>query len=144
MKKPGPTEEVQRWLDEIKDAKKRESDFRRDGKRVLKIYGAEKNETTPFNILFSKPETLLPALYSAVPRPVVNRRFKDEDPTGKASATAGPVSYTHLGGKSGCTSGAGITESCQVACRARGAEAMGREATGNYGHRRYGSSRRLR
>ena len=89
MKKPVPTEEVQRWLDEIKDAKKRESDFRRDGKRVLKIYGAEKNETTPFNILFSNTETLLPALYSAVPRPVVNRRFKDEDPTGKASATAG-------------------------------------------------------
>lgn len=89
MKKPGPTEEVQRWLDEIKDAKKRESDFRRDGERVLKIYGAEKNETTPFNILFSNTETLLPALYSAVPRPVVNRRFKDEDPMGKASATAG-------------------------------------------------------
>ena len=42
-----------------------------------------------FNILFSNTETLLPALYSAVPRPVVNRRFKDEDPTGKASATAG-------------------------------------------------------
>ena len=89
MKKPDPTEEVQRWLDEIKDAKKRESDFRRDGERVLKIYGAEKNETTPFNILFSNTETLLPALYSAVPRPVVNRRFKDEDPMGKASATAG-------------------------------------------------------
>ena len=89
MKKPDPTEEVQRWLDEIKDAKKRESDFRKDGERVLKIYGAEKNETTPFNILFSNTETLLPALYSAVPRPVVNRRFKDEDPTGKASATAG-------------------------------------------------------
>lgn len=89
MKKPDPTEEVQRWLDEIKDAKKRESDFRKDGERVLKIYGAEKNETTPFNILFSNTETLLPALYSAVPRPVVNRRFKDEDPMGKASATAG-------------------------------------------------------
>ena len=83
------TEEVQRWLDEIKDAKKRESDFRKDGERVLKIYGAEKNETTPFNVLFSNTETLLPALYSAVPRPVVNRRFKDEDPMGKASATAG-------------------------------------------------------
>jgi len=83
------TEEVQRWLDEIKDAKKREADFRKDGERVLKIYGAEKNETTPFNILFSNTETLLPALYSAVPRPVVSRRFKDEDPMGKASATAG-------------------------------------------------------
>lgn len=86
---PDASEEVQRWLDEIKDAKKRERDFRKDGERVLKIYGAEKNETTPFNVLFSNTETLLPALYSAVPRPVVNRRFKDEDPMGKASATAG-------------------------------------------------------
>ncbi len=83
------SDEVERWLDEIKDAKKRETDFRKDGERVLKIYSAEKNETTPFNILFSNTETLLPALYSAVPRPVVNRRFKDEDPMGKAAATAG-------------------------------------------------------
>lgn len=89
MKKKTPVDAVQGWLDEIKDAKKREDDFRKDGERVLKIYGAEKNETTPFNILFSNTETLLPALYSAVPRPVVNRRFKDEDPMGKASATAG-------------------------------------------------------
>jgi hypothetical protein len=88
-KKPAPSDDVQSWLDEIKDAKKREDDFRKDGERVLKIYGAEKNETTPFNVLFSNTETLLPALYSAVPRPVVNRRFKDEDPQGKASATAG-------------------------------------------------------
>jgi hypothetical protein len=89
MAKKTPTDAVQGWLDEIRDAKKREEDFRKDGERVLKIYGAEKNETTPFNILFSNTETLLPALYSAVPRPVVNRRFKDEDPMGKASATAG-------------------------------------------------------
>jgi hypothetical protein len=89
MAKKTPTDAVQGWLDEIKDAKKREDHFRKDGERVLKIYGAEKNETTPFNILFSNTETLLPALYSAVPRPVVNRRFKDEDPMGKASATAG-------------------------------------------------------
>jgi len=89
MKKKTPVDVVQGWLDEIKDAKKREDDFRKDGERVLKIYGAEKNDSTPFNILFSNTETLLPALYSAVPRPVVNRRFKDEDPTGKASATAG-------------------------------------------------------
>ncbi len=34
-----PTEEVQRWLDEIKDAKKLECDFRKNGERILKIYG---------------------------------------------------------------------------------------------------------
>src|SRR5690606_14861840 len=39
--------------------------------------------------LYSNTETLLPALYSAVPRPVVQRRFKDEDPIGKHAALAG-------------------------------------------------------
>ena len=77
------------WLNEISAARKREKDFRREGERVLEIYSGKKKETTPFNILYSNTETLLPALYSAVPRPVVQRRFKDEDPLGKAAATAG-------------------------------------------------------
>ena len=77
------------WLNEISASRKREKDFRKEGERVLEIYSGKKKETTPFNILYSNTETLLPALYSAVPRPVVQRRFKDEDPLGKAAATAG-------------------------------------------------------
>lgn len=84
-----PSSVVAFWTDEIKDAKKRESDFRKNGDRALKVYAAEENATTPYNILFSNTETLLPALYSAVPRPVVQRRFKDEDPIGKSAAMAG-------------------------------------------------------
>jgi hypothetical protein len=80
---------VQHWLSEIAAAKKREKDFRKEGERILEIYGGKKKETTPFNVLFSNTETLLPALYSAVPRPVVQRRFKDSDPLGKLAATAG-------------------------------------------------------
>lgn len=78
---------AQWWLNEISSARKREKDFRKEGGRVLEIYSGEKE--TPFNILYSNTETMLPALYSAVPRPVVQRRFKDEDPLGKAAATAG-------------------------------------------------------
>jgi hypothetical protein len=77
------------WLSEIKAAKKRDKDYRKDGLRILEIYGGEKSDTIPFNILFSNTETLLPTLYSAVPRPVVDRRFKDGDMVGKAAATAG-------------------------------------------------------
>jgi hypothetical protein len=80
---------VSHWLNEIGSAKKREKDWRKEGKRILEIYGGEKSDVTPFNILYSNTETLLPALYSAVPRPVVQRRFKDEDPLGKSAATAG-------------------------------------------------------
>jgi hypothetical protein len=77
------------WLREIQAAKKRDKDYRKEGLRILEIYAGEKADTIPFNILFSNTETLLPALYSAVPRPVVDRRFKDGDPLGKAAATAG-------------------------------------------------------
>jgi len=77
------------WLTEIKDARKREKDFRKDGEKILKIYDGTNQASIPFNILFSNTETLLPAIYSAVPRPVVSRRFKDEDPIGKHASTAG-------------------------------------------------------
>ena len=83
------SETVQFWLDEIGAARKREKDFRKDGKRIREIYDGSKAEETPFNILFSNTETMGPALYSAVPRPVVQRRFKDSDPLGKVAATAG-------------------------------------------------------
>lgn len=79
--------EVAYWLNELDAARKREKDWRKEGERILDIYSGKKS--TPFNILYSNTETLLPALYSAVPRPVVQRRFKDEDPLGKLASTAG-------------------------------------------------------
>lgn len=79
--------EVAFWLNEISAARKREKDFRKEGQRILEIYTGGKN--VPFAVLYSNTETMLPALYSAVPRPVVQRRFKDEDPMGKFAATAG-------------------------------------------------------
>jgi hypothetical protein len=84
-----PSQIVTHWLKEITAAKKREQDFRKDGLRILQIYEGDPAQPTPFNILFSNTETLLPALYSATPRPLVERRFKDADPLGKAAALAG-------------------------------------------------------
>lgn len=80
---------VRYWLGEIEAARKREKEWRKDGKRILQIYEGGKAQQTPFNILYSNTETLQPALYNSQPRPVVQRRFKDEDPLGKAAATAG-------------------------------------------------------
>jgi hypothetical protein len=77
------------WLNEIAAAKKREKNYRKDGERILKIYSGAEPDKTPYNILYSNTETLLPALYSSIPRPVVQRRFKDEDEIGKASSLAG-------------------------------------------------------
>ncbi len=92
MNEENPNEmhaDVKYWLDEISSSRKRERDYRKDGLRILDIYSGKKKEDIPFNILFSNTETLKPALYSTVPRPVVERRFKDEDPVGKAAAEAG-------------------------------------------------------
>jgi hypothetical protein len=89
-------DKVRYWLNEIKASKKREEDYRDNGQKVLDIYAGKKVKQTPFNILFSNTETMLPALYSAIPRPVVQRRFKDDDPMGKASAQAGERMLEYL------------------------------------------------
>jgi len=80
--------EVRYWLGEIAGAKKREKTWRKDGEEINDIYCGKKNNEIPFNILFSNVETLLPALFSQTPRPVVVRRFKDEDPLGNAASKA--------------------------------------------------------
>ncbi|MDZ7355887.1 MAG: hypothetical protein ONB55_22430, partial [candidate division KSB1 bacterium] len=82
-------ERVRYWLLQIESAKKREERYRKEGKRIRKVYGGEEGEKVPFNILFSNTETMLPVMYSQVPRPVVQRRYKDEDAVGKAAAVAG-------------------------------------------------------
>lgn len=87
-KKKEPASEVQYWLSEIASAKRREKDFRKDGQEVIEIYSGEKSDQIPFNILYSNTETLLPALFSQTPRPVVQRRFKDDDQIGRAASTA--------------------------------------------------------
>lgn len=84
-----PAEVVSYWLKEISAARKREKDFRKEGQRIIDIYEGQKKDEVPFNILYSNTETMLPALYSSTPRPVVQRRFKDDDPLGKFAATAG-------------------------------------------------------
>ena len=80
---------VKYWLSELDAAKRREKDYRKDGQRILDIYNGDKNREVVFNILYSNTETLLPALYSAIPRPVVQRRHKSEDIVGKEASAAG-------------------------------------------------------
>ncbi len=79
---------VTHWMTEIDAAKRREKDYRKVGQKILDVYTGEKSLEVPFNILYSNTETLLPALYSAIPRPVVQRRYKDADVLGKDASTA--------------------------------------------------------
>jgi hypothetical protein len=89
MKTEKKSRDVTYWLNEIESAKKREKEFRKDGSRIMEIYEGKDPNKIPFNILFSNTETLSPALYSDIPRPIVKRRFEDDDPLGKESAKAG-------------------------------------------------------
>ena len=77
---------VQSWLTELDSARKRLKDYRKDASRVVKLYEGGKAQESPFNILYSNTETLAPALYNNLPRPVVQRRFKDDDPLGKVAS----------------------------------------------------------
>lgn len=51
------------WLDKTKD--------------IYDTYEGGKADSTPFNILYSNTEVLVPNLYSSTPRPVVRKRFGD-------------------------------------------------------------------
>ena len=77
---------VQAWLKELDAARKRVKEYRKDASRVVKLYEGGKAGESPFNILYSNTETLAPALYNNLPRPVVQRRFKDDDPLGKVAS----------------------------------------------------------
>ena len=81
-----PLPAVQEWQKELEDARKRMKDFRKDASRIVTLYEGGKAAESPFNILYSNTETLAPALYNNLPRPVVQRRFKDEDPMGKLAS----------------------------------------------------------
>ena len=78
---------VQTWSKEIDDGLKREKEWRKAAGEAVGIYEGGKKSAFPFNILYSNTETFAPALYNAVPRPVVSRRFKDDDPVGLQAAT---------------------------------------------------------
>lgn len=61
--------------------KKLKSLWRDDAKRYWRMYLARRGSgDIPFNILYANTETLLPALFSASPRPEVLRRFTNSKP----------------------------------------------------------------
>lgn len=87
---------VKEWLGQIDDARKREKDWRLKAADTVEIYEAKKCDIVPFNILYSNTETLVPAVYNNLPRPVVTRRFKDDDPLGKVAANVAKRTLSYL------------------------------------------------
>lgn len=86
-------EKVQRWLDEIGEAEKREKKWRDKASSVVNLYEQEKAAAegggayeADFNILYANTETLSPAVYNNTPRPVVKRKVDKENPLAVAAA----------------------------------------------------------
>lgn len=81
------------WLNCLDDAERAESDWRKRGREIVQIYRNESGNTTTknnskskdrggkvtFNILFANTETMLPAIYTKPPEPVVKSRFNTPD-----------------------------------------------------------------
>jgi hypothetical protein len=78
--------QVAAWLVEIDSQKQKEKAWRTEAAKIVQLYEGDRREQSPFNILYSNTDTLLPALYNNTPRPAVGRRYKDTDPLAAAVA----------------------------------------------------------
>ena len=78
------------WEIQERIAEKEERPWIKRAREIVKRYRDERPQggprTSRFNILWSNVQTLQPTLYSRTPRPDVERRFHDQDPTGRLAA----------------------------------------------------------
>jgi hypothetical protein len=81
-----PQGTVRRWCAELTLAEQTESDWRKEAEDIYDKYEAEEEQASAFCILWSNTEILSAAIYNSTPKPDVRRRFRDDDPVGKAVA----------------------------------------------------------
>lgn len=83
------------WMGQEQIAEKEERVWIRKARRIVKRYrddrgdnpGDGANASHRYNILWSNVQTLRPTLYARTPKPDVERRFKDQDDTGRLAST---------------------------------------------------------
>lgn len=80
-----------RWIAEIRLAEQSMQRFWDRGARIEARYLDERREVDRgerrFNIFWSNVQTLKPAVYAKPPKPIVQRRYLDADPVGRAAST---------------------------------------------------------
>lgn len=92
----GPAGEHAYWMAQDEIAEKQESAWIKRARKIVRRYrdersesgsdGADQQDKHRFNILWSNVQTLSPLIYSRVPKPDVERQFKDNDPLGRTAA----------------------------------------------------------
>lgn len=79
--------DAKKWRRELADAKRREKDWSDKAKKLIALYRGDQRKRNSFNIFYSNTDILAPSLLNSTPTPDVRRRFRDEDPLGKAVST---------------------------------------------------------
>lgn len=78
------------WMGQEKIAEKGENKWVKQARKIVQRYRDERPEAAKnnnqFNILWSNVQTLLPTLYARTPKADVERRYRDEDPTGRLAS----------------------------------------------------------
>lgn len=82
---------ARRYIAELTASEKFQRKWLERAKKIVRQFKRqeEMTENDPrkqFALLWSNTETLKPAIYARPPEPVVSRRFKDEDPVGRAAS----------------------------------------------------------
>src|SRR5262245_24141139 len=102
-----PEEVARRWQEEIKLARKSRSKWLQKAKKIVRRYrdepdsggdSKESGDAARMNVLWSNVQTLLPAVFARIPKPVVERRFLDRDPVGRAASMILERTLKHLVG----------------------------------------------
>lgn len=80
-----------RWIAEVRLAEQSMRRFWERGRKINARYLDERREVDRgerrFNIFWSNVQTLKPAVYAKPPKPIVQRRYLDHDPVGRAAST---------------------------------------------------------
>lgn len=85
-----PTQVAERWLQELRMAKKEDEKWVKRGKKIIRRYRDDRqgysDTSKRYNILWANIQTLFPSMYGKTPQAQVERRHKDQDPVGRTAS----------------------------------------------------------
>lgn len=84
-----PATDPQKWINAIASYEREFANWEKRVQNIIDRYTDKKalqRKRARFNILWSNVQTLIPAVFSRLPKPDVSRRFRDNDPVGRVAA----------------------------------------------------------
>lgn len=81
------TAALNKYTTEIRIYEKQADEWEAKGKKIIRRYKDDRSpregERNRFNILWSNIQTLAPSVYGSIPKPNIERRFRDQDDVGR-------------------------------------------------------------